>query len=499
MNKIKNFLISTIFIYIPLIALLSLGFYKQERYEEPKFQYQVYLDGEKIGLIESKDELYDLINKEQIEVKKKYNTDQVYPPKGFQMVKTNTYDEKLNATEEIYEKIKEKKEFTIKGYTITIKSKEEDKEPTYIYVTKESIFEEAIKNIVNTFIGQERFKQYMDETQPEIIDVGYIIENIYFNEKITIKESFITVNEQIYKDSQELTKYLLFNKGTSSKLYTVVQGDTIESIANANELNVGELLIANDNIKDEDTLLAIGQEINVALINPVLDLVYEELVTEDIEQQYTTVYEEDNSQYVDYKQTKQKGSNGISRITTRVQFTNGEQNQGAITIGKPIVIKPVQNEIIVKGTKAYGNYSGTYVDTGDAWGWPTNQPYIITSGFEYRWGTLHEGIDISGTGYGSPIYASLDGEVVNAQYGGMVGSSAGYNVVIRHDNGYYTVYAHMAPGTIKVAVAQRVVRGQIIGGMGMSGWATGTHLHFGLYAGEPYNGGRPINPFKLWQ
>ena len=193
MNKIKNFIISTLFIYIPLICLLTIGFMKQETYDVPHYQYQVYLDGEKIGLIESKDELYDLINKEQIEVKKKYNTDQVYPPKGFQMIKTNTYDEELNTTEEIYNKIKEKKEFTIKGYTITIKSKEEDKEPTYSYVTKENIFEDAIKNIVNTFIGQERFKQYMDETQPEIIDVGYIIENIYLQNHHTIAEGIETI------------------------------------------------------------------------------------------------------------------------------------------------------------------------------------------------------------------------------------------------------------------------------------------------------------------
>ena len=142
--------------------------------------------------------------------------------------------------------------------------------------------------------------------------------------------------------------------------------------------------------------------------------------------------------------------------------------------------------------------SGSYVDTGDAWGWPTNTPYMITSGFGYRWGSLHEGIDISGTGYGSPIYASLDGEVVNAQNGGMVGWQAGYNVVIRHNNGYYTVYAHMVPGSILVSVGQHVSRGQRIGSMGQSGLAFGTHCHFAVYNGVPYGGGTPFNPLLLW-
>ena len=79
----------------------------------------------------------------------------------------------------------------------------------------------------------------------------------------------------------------------------------------------------------------------------------------------------------------------------------------------------------------------------------------------------------------------------------MVGSSAGKNVVIQHSNGYYTVYAHMSD--IYVSVGQSVGRGQKIGAMGRTGVATGTHLHFGVFYGMPYNGGYSINPRKLWR
>ena len=95
-----------------------------------------------------------------------------------------------------------------------------------------------------------------------------------FKEKISIKESFISVDEKIYTDANDLTKYLLFGENISLKEYTVKQGDTIENIALANQLNVSELLIANDNIESEDTLLAIGQKVNVTLIDPILSLVY---------------------------------------------------------------------------------------------------------------------------------------------------------------------------------------------------------------------------------
>ena len=138
----------------------------------------------------------------------------------------------------------------------------------------------------------------------------------------------------------------------------------------------------------------------------------------------------------------------------------------------------------------------TYVDTGAAWAWPTNSPYTITSHYGYRWGTLHDGMDISGTGYGSPIYAVLDGEVYQSQWGGVVGNSAGYNVVIKHANGYYTVYAHCSK--LYVKKGQKVTRRQKIAAMGASGTVTGTHLHFGVFTGVPYNGGKSIDPRKLW-
>ena len=106
-------------------------------------------------------------------------------------------------------------------------------------------------------------------------------------------------------------------------------------------------------------------------------------------------------------------------------------------------------------------------------------------------------MDISGTGYNSPIYAILEGEVVQAQWGGIVGNSAGYNVVLRHSNGYYTVYAHCAKVLVKKG--DYVSRRQQIATMGKSGVATGTHLHFGVfYGGPPYNGGRSVDPRKLW-
>ena len=498
----KSIILCTL-ITILITILLTINFITEENYKEATTIYQVYLDGNKIGLINSKDELYALINKEQTEIKDEYKVDQVYPPKGFKIIKKNTYENNIRTVEDIYEYIKDDKSFTLKGYTITIKSKEDGVEPQYIYVLDQNIFKEALENVVKIFIGEERYKQFLNNTQPEVIDIGFIIEKMYFQEIISIKESYISSSEKIYTDVTELTKYLLFDENISTKEYIVEKGDTIESIAEDNEMNVTELLIANDNIASEDTLLAIGQKINVAIINPVLNLTYNELVTDDIKVYFETEYIDDSTQYVGYNKVKTEGENGIERVTNRVQLVNGIQTDLAEEVGERKVIKTKVNKVIVRGTKKRPSSGGVIppsITTDSAWAWPTNSSFYLTS--SYGWRTIngvrdfHDGLDIPRPA-GSPIYAALDGEVINAGYRGPAGSNAGLNVVIMHSNGYSTVYAHCS--VVYVKKGQKVRKGQTIAGVGMTGWATGNHLHFGLFLGEPYSHGKGLNPLQLWR
>ena len=125
--KTKKGIVLCFLMTILLGVLMFFGFNNLESYDTATPIYQVYLDGEKIGLITSKQDLYSMINKEQVEIKDQYKVDQVYPPKGFKIIRMNTYDKEITSTEKIYDSIKDDKEFTVKGYTITIKSKEEGK------------------------------------------------------------------------------------------------------------------------------------------------------------------------------------------------------------------------------------------------------------------------------------------------------------------------------------------------------------------------------------
>ena len=132
-------------------------------------------------------------------------------------------------------------------------------------------------------------------------------------------------------------------------------------------------------------------------------------------------------------------------------------------------------------------------DVGE-WYWPTKKPYIITSPYGWRWGALHDAIDISGTGNGSPIYAANNGVV----YKGFTDSIGGIQVIIAHSNNYYTWYAHLSSRYVNAG--DEVKAGQLIGTMGCTGSAcTGTHLHFATYKGTPGRGGLSFNPLTLYK
>jgi murein DD-endopeptidase MepM/ murein hydrolase activator NlpD len=101
---------------------------------------------------------------------------------------------------------------------------------------------------------------------------------------------------------------------------------------------------------------------------------------------------------------------------------------------------------------------------------------IFTSGFGYRWGVLHAGIDLANS-IGTPIHAVSDGVVIDS------GPTAGYGmwVKLRHADGTVTLYGHV--NTTMVSVGQRVMAGDQIATMGNRGNSTGPHLHFEVLLG----------------
>ena len=489
------------FIIIISISILLLVF-TNKKSNEPHVLYTVYLDGKSIGNIASRDSFESFINVKEEELKKKYDTDTVYTPKGVEIKKTFTYNTSVSSDEQIYSKIISNKKFTVHGYEIKIANNEDKSKVRTIYTLSKSIFDKAIQDTIKAFVDGEQYEKFLAGTQEEVKDSGSMIENIDIEEDITYKETLIPTDEQIFTDSDELSKYLLYGNLDKQETYIVKADDSIESIASSHKLNVQEFLIANPSFTSENNLLYENQEVNVGLINPIISVVVDVHTVGDEERDYDTEIQYDSGQYIGYQETIRDGENGLYKVTRKSQYVNGQLISA--TIANSTEIKPAVNRIIVKGQKYAPNVADlTY------WAWPTDRPYTITTYFEYRWGSFHDALDIY-VGYGSSVYAANNGVVVNA----VGGCSPGYTrcnggrgnyIIVNHNaGGYYTIYMHLRE--INVSVGQTVARGQKIATMGNTGYVVptpnsynpygGTHLHFGVMVGS--SSGTPINPLNLY-
>jgi murein DD-endopeptidase MepM/ murein hydrolase activator NlpD len=117
--------------------------------------------------------------------------------------------------------------------------------------------------------------------------------------------------------------------------------------------------------------------------------------------------------------------------------------------------------------------------------WPAKG--VLTSGYGWRWGRMHKGIDIA-NGTGTQIVAAAAGVVEKAGW-----NKGGYGklVDIRHSDGTLTRYAHNSK--ILVRAGQQVQQGQPISLMGSTGFSTGPHLHFEIHS----SGKGAVNPIAF--
>ncbi len=122
--------------------------------------------------------------------------------------------------------------------------------------------------------------------------------------------------------------------------------------------------------------------------------------------------------------------------------------------------------------------------------WPLKVGGYITSDYGWRRNPLrrrrmewHKGIDI-GTWPGAPVVATADGIVEFAGWHG----GYGLCVIIRHEYGYKTIYAHLS--RIRVRTGRKVKKGDIIGNVGRTGYTTGYHLHYEIRVGN-----KDVNPW----
>lgn len=150
----------------------------------------------------------------------------------------------------------------------------------------------------------------------------------------------------------------------------------------------------------------------------------------------------------------------------------GESGPRAARRGRSERMRPPQQREKEEGESIHADHA--------RFSWPVDGSLL--SGFGYRNGRRHDGIDIK-AGQGTPIQAADEGRVVFS------GKMRGYGnlILVRHEDDFFTAYAHNSQNLAKKN--QAVKKGEVIGKVGRTGRATGPHLHF-----EVRHGQRARNP-----
>ena len=185
---------------------------------------------------------------------------------------------------------------------------------------------------------------------------------------------------------------------------------------------------------------------------------------------FETVKTESSSLSVGTKKIIEKGVKGTKAVTYKVFSLDGVETKRT-AISSEVITKPVAQKVVV-GTKRVVAAD----KNGDApMCWPIKRVARSYVSSYVGDGRGHKGMDIVAPA-GTPIYAATGGTVT---YSGWDTSGYGYKIVVKHSNGYETLYAHCS--ALYVKKGDVVAKGETIGAVGTTGRSTGNHLHFEVH------------------
>ena len=363
--------------------------------------------------------------------------------------------------------------------TITV-----EKMQTYSHnITENSLIENAIAECVS--FKMNAFELSIDgfiigyfETEEECSDILKSAQDKFLKTNfagktvlgISYDKTFDVASVQIYKEELDTVTYndavdiILSERDVEKKV----------SVASEAELaNVFSSKAVSDSCDYNEILTAVNESgsafvyYNERIVN--FNVTVQSVKTSPIA--YNTEYRANTSLSYTTSKVVRNGTTGTKTYTYSDEYVNGECVSSKLTSEK-ITTQPV-SAIIEYGTRLPLRTTVKALTGKGMFIWPSTG--FITSHFAYVQGKGgHTGIDIANVS-GTPIYASAAGTVKTAISGDSI---YGNYVTITHSNGYETQYAHMLRYVVKPG--QYVRQGQIIGYVGMTGIATGNHLHFSI-------------------
>jgi murein DD-endopeptidase MepM/ murein hydrolase activator NlpD len=259
--------------------------------------------------------------------------------------------------------------------------------------------------------------------------------------------------------------------------YIVQKGDSAWAIANTLGISLEEIQQMNPSIQIEK--LQPNDELIVSSVKHYLDVkvILQSTVEEVIHFDTNSKTDPSLSQYT--KKVTKEGVDGLKEVIYIYEYVNGVEKSNLIT-SETVLIESISAEVTIGSKPLTVRSSGTSfgVTTGrlsSDFGWRIHPISGIRS--------FHDGIDIANQ-VGTAVNSYADGTVTKTAWT----DSYGNYIIIDHGGGLETYYIHLSG--IEVSVGDNVSTGQLIGQMGKTGSATGSHLQF-----EVRLNGSPQNPW----
>ncbi|MDE5935934.1 MAG: peptidoglycan DD-metalloendopeptidase family protein, partial [Ruminococcus sp.] len=324
--------------------------------------------------------------------------------------------------------------------------------------------------IDGNFIGAVRNRDEIQSALDERLlnyDVDGIVRDVSYVNKIDYTQGIYLLSS--VKSEHEVIE-LLTSQKEKRHAYVVQEDDTIISVLQKYGMDLDEF--NNLNPAAEDGIKS-GQILNVIEREYYLPIKYIK-ETENLSFiDYETVEVETSSLNVGIRSVLVKGERGEKKSKFEITYVDGKESSRKV-LSSVITKNPVTETIGVGTYSAMPDnpqtvYLGSPLTGTGEMSWPVDGGWISDPFISDR---NHKGLDIAAS-EGSEIYAAQEGTVVAAGW-----NSGGYGnvVMIEHDNGYATVYAHML--YVYAVEGQYVSRGQLIGFVGTTGDSTGNHCHF---------------------
>lgn len=431
--------------------------------------YHVYLGTEYMGAVDAQNKVDELIQEKEEAASIQYKDFSIDAGSNIKVIPELVYKVEVDS-EETLSNLNESLVVLAEAYQISVNGE------TVAYLKDEAEYETVLNQLKLQYVSQDQLDELnarqlsTTEIPPLALNETRILE-VSIQEEIT-GEKTKAIPTEILTVEQAIE--LLKSGALEQVVYHVQQGDVLGSIAAKHNLKLAELLAINPEL-NENSLLNIGQAINVTALKPLVtvQVAYEALIEESIP--YQTITKDDATILKGETKVVQEGANGLKDTHYNTIYVNGQLIQ-QVSVGETVKTQPT-DKVVHKGTKVIPSRG-----TGK-FSWPTNGGYV-SSHMGARWGSYHRGIDIARPS-NYTIKAADNGTVTFAGWDGTYGRK----VVVNHNNGYQTVYAHLS--SINVKVGQVVQTGSALGVMGSTGRSTGVHLHF-----EVLKNGSHVNPLS---